>query len=158
MLTLGMHDWPRFFEQCWEHLEPGGWIETHETQFPPRRAEGEKAKESAFVKWGEHVYEAAATAGIDARASEKFTEQLEAIGFINVEKTDVQWPIRPWPRGNKNKFMGKLLYQNTLDAIPAISTGLFTRRLGWTKEQADADTIECVKDVDDKSNHFYYPM
>lgn len=158
MLTMGMHDWPRFFKHCWDHLEPGGWVETNEVQFPPRRADGEVAKDSAFIQWGEHAYEAAANAGIDARASEKFNEQLAACGFVNVERTDVQWPIRPWPKGKKNKLMGRLLYQNTLDAIPAIGTALFTRRLGWSKEQVDANTAECIKDVDDKSNYFYYPM
>ena len=157
-MTLGMHDWPRFFQHCWDHLEPGGWLETHETQFPPGRAVGEQARESAFIKWGEHVYESAATAGIDARASEKFTQQLNAIGFVNVEKVDVQWPVRPWAKGSKNKLMGRLLYQNTLEAIPAISTALFTRRLGWSKEEVDADVVECIKDVDDKSNHFFYRM
>ncbi|KAK5138071.1 hypothetical protein LTR08_005869 [Meristemomyces frigidus] len=158
MLTLGMHDWPRFFRQCWEHLEPGGWLETHETQFPPKRADGEQARQSAFITWGEHVYESAATAGIDVRASEKFTSQLEWIGFVNVEKVDVQWPIKAWAKGSKNKLMGRLLYQNTLEAIPAVGTALFTRRLGWTKEQVDADVVECVKDVEEERNHFYYSM
>lgn len=158
MLTLGMHDWERFFMQCWEHLEPGGWLETHEVQFPPKRADGEGSKESAFIRWGEHVYEAAAKAGIDARASDKFTEQLQAAGFVNVDRADVQWPVKPWPKGKKNKFMGRLLYQNTLDAVPAIGTALFTRQLGWSKQQVDEDVAGVVRDVDDKNNHFYYPM
>ncbi|KAK4548745.1 hypothetical protein LTR36_008518 [Oleoguttula mirabilis] len=158
MLTLGMHDWPRFFQQCWNHLEPGGWLETGEVQFPPKRADGEEAKESPFIRWGEHAYEASANAGIDMRASEKFSNQLEALGFVNVEREEVQWPNGPWAKGRKNKLMGRLVYQNTLDAIPAVAIALFTRRLGWTKEQVDAYTAECIKDVDDKSNHFYYPM
>ena len=104
-LTLGIHDWPRFFQQCWDSLEPGGWLETNETQFPPGRADGEEAKPSAFLKWGEHVYESAALAGIDGRASEKFTQQLEAIGFVNVEQVDVQWPVKPLAKGSKKKLM-----------------------------------------------------
>lgn len=156
MLTLGLHDWPRFFRQCWEHLEPGGWLETNETQFPGKRAEGDEAKETPFLRWGEHVYEAAGKAGINARASVDFNEQLAAQGFVNIEKADIQWPIGPWPKGKKNKFMGRLLHENTLQAIPAIATALFTRQLGWTKQQVDEDVAECVKDV--KSGHFYYPM
>lgn len=158
MLTLGMHDWPRFFEQAWEHLEPGGWLETTETQFPPRRADGDNPRDSAMITWGEHVYEAAATAGIDARASEKFTDQLRAQGFVNVERADVQWPIKPWPRGQKFKYMGRLLHKNTLDAVPAIGMGLFTRRLGWTKEQVDEFCADVIKDVEAKGSHYYYPM
>lgn len=40
----------------------------------------------------------------------------------------------------------------------AIAMGLFTRRLGWTREQVDAHVAECLRDVEEKSNHFYYPM
>jgi len=158
MLTLGMHDWPRFFEQAWNHLEPGGWLETKETQFPPRRADGEPARESELVKWGDYVYEAAANAGIDARASQKFTDQLKAQGFVNVERTDVQWPLTPWAKGKKNKLLGRLNSQNTLDAIPGIGMGLFTRRLGWTKDDVDRNTAAVLAEVKDKSNHFYFPM
>ena len=96
MLTLGMHDWPRFFAQAWEHLEPGGWLETSETQFPARRADGDEPKSSPFIQWAEYAYDAAAQAGIDARASEHFSEQLKAQGFVNVDRVNVQWPIKPW--------------------------------------------------------------
>lgn len=162
MLCLGMHDWPRFFAQCWENLNPGGWLETCEVQFPPRRADQDLGNgsggESKFLQWGEYVYESAAKAGIDARASEKFSQQLEAQGFVNVSRVDIQWPLRPWPKGKKNKVMGKLLYENTQQAIPAIAMALFTRQLGWTKEDVDKFCEECQKDVDDVGNHFYYPM
>lgn len=163
MLCLGMHDWPRFFQQTWDNLNPGGWLETCEVQFPPRRADQDlgNASEkpvSKFLKWGDYVYESAAKAGIDARASESFTEQLEAQGFTNISRVDIQWPLRPWPKGKKNKVMGKLLYENTLQAIPAIAMALFTRHLGWTKDDVDQYVEECVKEVDDVGNHFYYPM
>jgi len=153
-----MHDWPRFFQQAWAHLEPGGWIETSETQFPPRRADGEEPRNSKFLQWGEYVYEAAASAGIDARASEKFDEQLVKQGFINVERVNLQWPVRPWAKGEKYKQMGKLLYRNTLDAVPGIAMALFTRQLGWKKEQVDDFCKEAIADVQDQSNYYYYPM
>jgi len=168
MLCLGMHDWPRFFQQAYDNLEPGGWLETCEVQFPPRRADqdlvqgsgsiGGEKPESKFLKWGDYVYEAAAMGGIDARASEKFTEQMSAQGFVNVSRADVQWPIRAWPKGRKNKVMGRLLYENTQQALPAIAMALFTRHLGWTKEEVDTYVEECVREVDDLGNHFYYPM
>nr|POE47951.1 putative methyltransferase tdie [Quercus suber] len=158
MLTMGMHNWSRFFEQCWNHLEPNGWLETLEVQFPPRRVDGEEARESQFIKWGDYCYDAAQKAGIDARASEKFTGMMESRGFVNVDRVDVQWPIRPWAKGRKAKVMGRLLYENTQQAVPAVGLALFTRQLGWTKEQAEIHIAEALKDVDDHSNHFYYPM
>ncbi|KAF2773745.1 hypothetical protein EJ03DRAFT_105797 [Teratosphaeria nubilosa] len=159
MLTLGMHDWPRFLRQAWDHLNPGGWIETKETQFPPRRADGEETRPSAMSKWGEYVYEAAKNAGIDARASESFIEMLTRQGFVNIEKRDLQWPGTNWAKGRKNKILGKLNEENTGRAIPGIGMGLFTRRLGWTKEQVEDISNEVLDELKDKRNqHFYYPM
>jgi len=158
MLTLGMHDWTRFFKQAWDNLEPGGWLETSEVQFPGRRADAEDQRDSPFIQWGEHVSAGAQVAGIDAAASEKFTDQLQTQGFTNVDRVNVQWPVKPWARGEKSKYLGKLLYRNTLDAVPAIATGVFTKCLGWDKGQVDAFCKTVIKDVDDKNSHFYYPM
>ncbi|KAK4986225.1 hypothetical protein LTR66_002719 [Elasticomyces elasticus] len=160
MLTLGMHDWPRFFRQCWDNLEPGGWIETLDVQVPPHRVDSDKRepKESALIRWGEMVYDAAAKAGIDARASLKFTEQLRAQGFVDIEKADVQWALGPWPRGKKNKVLGRLTYENTLSALPASAMALWTRHLGMTKDEVEAELAECRKDLDDPNTHYYYTM
>ncbi|KAK3674507.1 hypothetical protein LTR78_005593 [Recurvomyces mirabilis] len=153
-----MHDWPGFFKQVWDNLEPDGWLETSEVQFPCRRADQEDQKPSPFVQWGENVLQGTRKAGIDAAANEKFSDQLRAQGFIQIDRVDVQWPIKPWAKGDKNKYLGKLLYRNTLDAVPAIATGVFTRCLGWSKDQVDTFCKEVIEDVDDKESHFYYPM
>lgn len=60
MLTMGIHDWEKYFQQCWDNLEPGGWIETGETQFPQRRADQEAEPpdgKGPFLTWSEGVYE-----------------------------------------------------------------------------------------------------
>lgn len=158
MLTLGMHDWPRFFNQAWHNLEPGGWLETSEVQFPSRRADKEDQTISPFIQWGQNVLEGTRIVGIDAAASEKFSEQLEAQGFINVDRLDVQWPVKPWAKGEKNKYLGKLLYRNTVDAVPAIASGVFTKCLDWSNEKVDEFCKTVMEDVDDQNSHFYYPM
>lgn len=160
MLTLGVHDWPRFFQQAWDNLEPGGWLETQEVQFPPHRVDSDKRapRDSALIRWGERVYEAAAKAGINARASLGFTELLQHQGFVNIEQRDVQWAVGAWPRGRKNKVIGRLTYENTQAALPAIALALWTRHLGMSKEEVEKEVESCKKDVDDKATHYYYPM
>jgi hypothetical protein len=158
MLTLGMHDWPRFFKQVWDNLEPGGWFETSETQFPMRRADGDEPKPSSLLQWSQHVYDAAKKAGIDAQASEKFSEQLAAQGFINIDRVDKPWPIRPWPKGEKYKYLGKLVEENMQAAVPGIAMALFTRHLGWAKVDVDSFCTEVLSDIGDPSNHFYANM
>lgn len=91
MLVMGMHDWPRFFQQCFKHLEPGGWLDSAETLFPPGCASPNAIESSPFIRWGEYCYEAARLAGIDARAAETFEARLSQAGFINIERIEVQW-------------------------------------------------------------------
>ncbi len=100
------------------------------------------------------MYEATGKAGIDARASENLVEKLEAQGFVNIEKVDVQWPISPWASGSKQKTMGRLVRENSTAAIPAILNRLLIRHLGWTAELVNNFVDGCFEDVDDKNNHF----
>jgi hypothetical protein len=158
MLTLGMHDWPRFFKQAWDHLEPGGWLETSETQFPPGRAHSDEPKPSLFLQWGDNIYEAAKKVGIDARASESFSEQLTAQGFVDVDRIDLQWPIRPWPKGDKFKYLGELVNENIQAAVPGIAMSLFTRHLEWTKDSVDEFCKDVLDEVADRSNHYFAKM
>ena len=34
MLTAAFQDWPSVLRKCWEHLEPGGWLELLDLSFP----------------------------------------------------------------------------------------------------------------------------
>lgn len=158
MLTMGMHDWPRYFKQCWENLEPGGWIQTGETQFPQKRAEEEDQTPMAspLLQWGQYCYDAAAKAGINARASEDFDEMLEAQGFVDIQSFEMQWPMGSWPEGKKAKAVGRLTLENMSKAIPALSTGLFAKNLGWSAEAIEEFSEKVVKDME--NGHYYVPM
>ena len=52
MLANGMHDWPKFFAQCFKYLRPGGWVE-----IPDIRAaglatkDGSDAQTSPAMQW-----------------------------------------------------------------------------------------------------------
>ncbi|KAF2173625.1 hypothetical protein M409DRAFT_15903 [Zasmidium cellare ATCC 36951] len=158
MLTMGTHDWRRYFAQCWENLHPGGWIQTGETQFPQRRAEEEEddQRPSALLQWGQHCYDAAAQAGIDARASEGFEDLLRAQGFVNISKYELQWPIGTWAVGRKAKVIGRLTLENMGKAVPGIGTGLLGGKLGWRREQVE-EFSERVK-VDMERGRNFVPM
>lgn len=156
MLTMGIHDWERFFRQCFATLVPGGWLESQETVLPARAAEGEALGKTPFLEWSQHVWEAAQTLGVNTLASEGFEEILRRVGFVNIERVNVQWPLTPWAKGKKNKILGKLLWENAQNGVPAVSNLLFARQLGWSKEQVDES---CRKALDDcKQGHYYTPM
>ncbi|KAK4497975.1 hypothetical protein PRZ48_010631 [Zasmidium cellare] len=158
MLTMGMHDWPKYFERCWENLKPGGWIQTGETQFPQKRAEEEEGdpSPSRLLKWGQYCYDAAAKAGINVRASEGFEEMLKKQGFVNVQTYELQWPIGTWAKGRREKVIGRLTLENMGKAVPGIGMGLLGEGLGWTKEEVEVFSEEVKADME--RGRYYVPM
>lgn len=158
MLTMGMHDWPRFFKQCWHNLSPGGWLQTSETQFPQKRADAlaHLTTPSPLLDWGQHCYTAAAQVGINARASEDFDSLLAAQGFVNVRKWEVQWPMSPWAKGRKNKLLGRLVGENMRKGIPGLSAGLLTKVLGWSVEEVGEFDGKVCEEMG--RGEYYLPM
>jgi SAM-dependent methyltransferase len=156
MLMMGIHDWPRYFEQAWNNLKPGGWIEVQEPQFPiGYYDDGNVTKDSPLLVWSTHIAEAAAKDNIDTMVTTKFKSMLEKRGFVNVREQCIRWPTAPWPKGKREKTLGLMTYDNTKIFLQA-TVALFTKRLGWTKEDVDKFTVEVEKDMDDKKKHYYW--
>lgn len=156
MLTMGIHDWTRFFKQSWDFLEPGGWLEVNETRFPQFRAEADDKDglpEGPFMRWSRLCYEAALKAGINAQASEGLASLLEKQGFSNVERVDIKWPIGPWAVGRIEKKIGQACLENMVNAIPGIGSLVLQKQLGMSKGEVDQ---LCEEAIEDCSKHRFY--
>lgn len=57
-----------------------------------------------------------------------------------------------------NQFVGAWNYENMTSGLEAISLGLFTRVLGWSREEVDVFLIDVRKDIKNTKIHCYYPM
>lgn len=51
MLVGGFADWPRFFSQSLEHMNPGGWIELQDICMPVQCDDGTLKEDSHLWKW-----------------------------------------------------------------------------------------------------------
>lgn len=106
MMTIGIADWPRLFEQSYENLEPGGWIEV--VDIAPVTADDDSLKEeSALHKWITTLTECSERIGRTFRSASRYKEQLEAQGFENVVEVKFKWPQNRWPRDKKLKELGQ---------------------------------------------------
>jgi hypothetical protein len=50
------------------------------------------------------------------------------------------------------------MLENFSTGLSGLSMALFTRGLGWTKEELEVFLVEVRKSMKDKSIHGYYPM
>ena len=94
MLANGIHNWPLFFTRCYEHLQPGGWIEIPDVRVAGLDAkDGSTGNTSPAIRWFEMFQAAAVRTGIDPYANEKHTQRLREAGFVNIEAIPVEWLV-----------------------------------------------------------------
>ena len=123
LLTYGIHDWPKYFERAWDILEPGGWIENLEPDFPPYVADenGDSSENpegvSAFVDYFISVAEAATKIGINTRSAQRFRNTLQKQGFINIKEERAKVADRDMGQGRCREKSGKYGRERTLRAL-----------------------------------------
>ncbi|KAF9635836.1 putative methyltransferase type 12 protein [Lasiodiplodia theobromae] len=158
MLCLGMHNWQRFIAQCYQHLKPGGWLELQEGQLPTRCDDDSVTKDDPLQKWAILVHEAAATGGIDTMASDKFPQQMKDLGFENINEQVVKWAVGAWPKGQKQKMLGRWTFENLSQGLQGISLALLTKVLGWSREAVELFLVDVRKDMANRKKHYYWQM
>ncbi|KAL9619474.1 MAG: hypothetical protein Q9160_005911 [Pyrenula sp. 1 TL-2023] len=158
MLVMGIHDYPQYFKQIWDNLEPGGWMEIKEPQFPIGVHDDTVPSSSPLLVWSQHVREACAKAGIDTMCTERFVDQINDQGFVNVKAYPVKWAVGPWPKGNLEKNIGWLTLENTKQFISAIALNLFTKHLGWSTGQVELFLIDVRRDLSDRNKHYFWQL
>lgn len=155
-MVAAIRNWDRLFEQAYANLKPGGYIECQELTFPIKCMDSDMtAENSALVRWSDLFFEAAGKAGLDATGPRHLAPKLQAAGFVNVHVKTYKWPLGKWAKGAKFKLLGRYVYQDLWDALPSLSLGLFTRVLGWSRDEVEVFLAECRQEGKRKDRHFY---
>lgn len=162
VMIAAFRDWPRFIQQAFENLRPGGYIELQDVCFPPRSTEGHTPEQSKFLKWGALMMEATSKAGLDFAASDRWREWLQAAGFVDITFKHAAWPVGSWAKGRKQKILGEMAFANALSGIDAGGLALFTRVLGMDPVETRTFLDDVVKELHDKKKrrkiHWYAPV
>jgi len=70
----------------------------------------------------------------------------------------VKWPSNGWPKNKVQKTLGLWQGENLASGIEGFCLALFTRILGWRKEEVDIFLAGVKSNIKDKSIHSYLPM
>lgn len=112
---------------------------------------------SQVLKWTQLLIETTEIVGQPVTVAPKFKKMLEDAGFEDVQERVERWPISPWPENNsKHKELGTWSRAATLAGLEAFSLALFTRVLGWTKEEALVFCAEVREEFKSQKVHGYY--
>ncbi|KAA8627835.1 hypothetical protein SMACR_07718 [Sordaria macrospora] len=145
--------------KCFDHLKPGGWIETQDFH-PQIRSDDNSipAKEMyppgqlmdlANIAW--------AHAGTDYRVTPQIGEMMKEAGFVNVTSRQFKVPLGPWPRDERMKNLGNLLKAATEGLVPAIMATSGMRKC-FDEDEIKELQEGCKKAMGDTNVHGYMWM
>jgi hypothetical protein len=92
----------------------------------------------------------------DINVAPQIKSFLSDAGFVDVTEKVYKLPQNTWPKDLRLKQIGRFQAANMRDAIEAISLMLFTKVLGWSRDEMDALLASVRKDLNNRKIHAYY--
>ena len=133
-------DWPKFYRQCFNHLNAGGylemqehdaWISTLNEEEPPWTHD-----------WNRTLNEASARFGKVLNVANNHVDWMMEAGFTEIEHQIHKIPIGSWAKDKKE--LGRLHLFEMLEAVEPYTLALYTNVLGKSLDETKI-TIEMVK-------------
>ncbi len=57
------------------------------------------------------------------------------------------WPSNPWPKGEKQKELGRTTLKDSLDGLSGVSIAILTRAFGMTAAEVEDYLVDVRKDM-----------
>ncbi|KUI68873.1 hypothetical protein VM1G_03931 [Cytospora mali] len=158
MMTGAFRDWSTFYRQAFENLNPDGWLEIQDIQFPLYCDDGTMQPQGALKRWSDLMVEAGDKSGFLLTTCESAGDMMHEAGFVDIVRIPYKWPINEWPREPKWKEVGRRTSINFRDGMSGIMMALFTRFMGWSKEQVEEFCAQVDKEWQDTRVHAYFNL
>ena len=161
MLTSGIHDWPALLSRCWNHLEPGGWLELLDICHPFRAADAAADNDSSsFIRWGHIAEKCWAMSGLDYRATCKHEARLRRLGFEGVQEEELSWPLGEWSETEHERRIGKLTLSNFSTFLETAGVSIITQDPKTHTQEAQDLVIDAKQNLLDHcdAKRFYLTM
>lgn len=151
----GISDWPKFYEQVFRCLKPGGWFQQIEPNIELRcdNPAVPYGEDHVYKQWAKLFYEAGDRINRTFRIDgDTMSGWAKAAGFDDITHKKYKLPIGAWPKDKRLKEMGmytELYMDLSLDGFALFPIGQI---LGWTLEEVQALVANMRKAVRDPNN------
>ncbi|KAI1624378.1 S-adenosyl-L-methionine-dependent methyltransferase [Exophiala viscosa] len=150
-----IEDWPRLFQQCLENLKPGGWLEVMDLEAWGSTDDNSLPDDSSYNRWQHELSNASALTGRVMNVGPQIKGMVVDAGIQNVQEEIYKCPLSPWPKDKRLKEIAKYMLLNLMEAAPAYSLALFTRVLGWQKEDVEVLMAGVRSDLNNMKYHLH---
>ncbi|KXH38642.1 hypothetical protein CNYM01_08729 [Colletotrichum nymphaeae SA-01] len=158
MITSCVKDWKAYFQQSFDHLNPGGYLEIHEIDVEPDSDDGTLKADSALMKSLRLWQEAAIIFERPFEDIKSLAGIMADVGFEDVHLERYKWPTNTWPKDRNYKELGAWTYENLAVNWEGFIMAPLTRAHNWTKEEVMLLAMEARKDLGDRSIHAYFTI
>jgi len=148
-------DHRRLFQQAFENLNPGGWMEVADATVGVFCDDDTAPRAPNLFEWRDRLLEASEKFGKKMGVANRYKEWMIEAGFVNVREEIRKVPYSPWAKDPKMKELGRFQQTMMLEALDAYSFALFTRILGWTTAQIQLLLVGVRKELMDRNFHGY---
>ncbi|MCJ1362394.1 hypothetical protein MMC16_001497 [Acarospora aff. strigata] len=128
-------DWPAFYQECFEHLAPGGYIEQAETSVILKSDDGSIAPGDLWDQCAKLAVESSERFGQPLQVVDKMAKWITEAGFEEVTEKRYNWPVGPWSSDPKLKEIGKWNQYHWEVGIEGWSMALLTRVMGVSSQR-----------------------
>ena len=139
-------------------LEPGGYLELQDFLLPYASDDGTLTPDHPIHRSSSLCVEAARIAGRPIDLAPQYKTYLENAGFIDVVEYQLKWPLNEWPKDPHYKELGSWVRECHDQGAEGLIMALFTRHLGWTREEVLVLCAQIRSRLKDRSVHGYIPM
>ncbi|KAF2014471.1 S-adenosyl-L-methionine-dependent methyltransferase [Aaosphaeria arxii CBS 175.79] len=154
-LSGGINDWDKLIRQCYDNIQPGGWLEFQEPEAWVLSDDDTIDRAPNMRQWQELVNEAAAKFSKEIRVASGLKEKMAAAGFVDLHEKMVKVPIGPWAKDPKQKEIGRYQREHMAMGIEPYTFGFIGKVLGWSEEECKIITAKVINEVRDRSLHLY---
>ncbi|KAJ0379377.1 hypothetical protein COL26b_002219 [Colletotrichum chrysophilum] len=141
MMTSSVANWKTYIQNCFDNLEPGGYLELQETDLFPGCDDGTLKPDAAMIKSVTYMEEACKILGRPFQDIPALVDVMREVGFVDVSIMKEKWPSNTWPKDPHYKTLAP-----------------FTRALGWKKEEVQVFLVDVRRELKDTTIHAWWPI
>lgn len=151
--------WTELYKQCYDNLNPGGWIEQIEPDLEFRSDDNTLPSSSLLA--GLHTLFYRLSKRIDRPLNTYYTmaDSITKAGFVDLEELIYKLPVGTWPRQSLMREAGKLNEMQILKGFDGYVTHLLTKYGDpepWSLEDAKKYVDSITEEAKIRHWHKYY--
>ncbi|KAJ5928422.1 hypothetical protein N7466_007378 [Penicillium verhagenii] len=158
---LGSFDWDGWatlYNNCYENLEPGGWIEQFEFNIQVFSDDKSLPQDTILSQWADIWHPVSERAGRPFQVQDKMRSSLERAGFVEIQEKVYKVPVGPWARDPVLKELGLLHNQHWATGLEGYCMWLLTTfglPTPWSPEEVQVFLAKTRSELKNPAFHGY---